>query len=424
MKQTVDGLLSRLTDNPLQRYNALWIIVAGLFSTVGTVLVVGPVFETYLVKAGLSAAQIGIYGSVGQVTSAAGMFAFVGIVDRLTWRVRAAVILSLAGTLTPLALAGLSMLSLDVQTAEAVFAAVVALAIIQQPVASFFSMVYSSLSVRALHFNIRGRLTGIQGFTGGLLALAVGFAAKNILEAGGFPRGFTVCFAVAVPFYVACALSRGKMVELPELVRPGRSGSALPWAAIWDVLKVKEFRVLFGPNVLRGLSDGVVAFAWVMGLKRLSLPDAYAGWATMANAIAGTLLGTLAIALFVDRFGPGLVVFAANALTAVAMVCLAATNSPLVFLGFYALSVFGSTVMGSAVPLGTYEIGPPELMGAFSGARLMLLSAGTAISLPLVGGLLGSVDALPVFAGGAILKVAGGIWYWYGFRRTRRDPLR
>ena len=56
-------------------------------------------------------------------------------------------------------------------------------------------------------------------------------------------------------------------------------------------------------------------------------------------------------------------------------------------------------------------------MGAFSGARLMLLSVGGAISVALVGRFLESFDPLPVFVAGAVLKLITGVWYWYGFRR-------
>jgi hypothetical protein len=42
---------------------------------------------------------------------------------------------------------------------------------------------------------------------------------------------------------------------------------------------------------------------------------------------------------------------------------------------------------------------------------------GGAIALPVVGHLLEAYAPLHVFAGGAVLLLVNGIWYWHGFRR-------
>ena len=126
--------------------------------------------------------------------------------------------------------------------------------------------------------------------------------------------------------------------------------------------------------------------------------------------------------------GPGRIILAGNTLTAIALVGLVLTSSPPVFLGCYALMTLGTSLEGVAVPLGTYEIVPAEVIGAFSSARRMLLSGGAAISMPLVGYLLESVDPLCVSVPGAAMISAQGAWFRHGFRRqgeldeTGRDP--
>jgi predicted MFS family arabinose efflux permease len=162
----------------------------------------------------------------------------------------------------------------------------------------------------------------------------------------------------------------------------------------------------------------VAYFVWVVGIQRLELPPAYAGLGVAANAVAGTLLGNVAIGLFLDRRGPGPVLFVGGVLSAIAMVAMVLTPSPPVFLGFYGLFVFGMTLTSGGVPLGVFEIAPPEMMGAFNGARLMLTIAATAISMSAAGQLIKTVGPLPVFVAGAALSVVTGIWYWHAFRRT------
>ena len=412
-----DRWLQRLTDNPLQRRNIRWMITAGLLSTAGSVLVFGPVFQTYLVKAGLTKGQIGLHGSAMQIAHAIGMLALMGLADRVRRRVRTVVICALIAGLTPAVLAVLTLLGPDLQTPTIVFVVIVLLGVVEQLVGSLRGMVHSGLMVRIIHAGLRGRLTGISGLTSGLVGMGLGMVVSRILGLTGFPRGFTICFGAATPLYILAAFSHGNLTELPELERPGRSGSAFPWAAISDVLKLREFRMLLGPNTLRGLDSGVFYFAWIVGLQRLDLPASYVGLAAMAQAISGTILGSMALGLCSDRWGPGRVVFGGDLLAAVALAGMVLTDSPPVFLAFYALAAFGGTLEGAGVPLGTYEIVPPEVMGAFSGARLMLLSVGGAISVALVGRFLESFDPLPVFMAGAVLKLITGVWYWYGFRR-------
>ncbi|MDP6439974.1 MAG: hypothetical protein QGH74_10095 [Candidatus Brocadiia bacterium] len=418
MRRLPDILFGSLTENPVQRRNVFWMILGRLLTSSGAVFVAAPVFQAYLVSAGLGTGLIGAIGSVGSVAAGVGMFALIGVADRVQNRIRTLVLCMLALIITPIVLAVLSQLGPETKTAGTVFVVVMALRIGDEFLGSFRSMVRSSMMVRAFRVNVRGRLTGIAGFISGLAALGLGLVTMKILRELESPLGFTVCFALAPVLYVGGAFVRLNLRELPELKRPGRSGSAFPWAAIWDVLRLREFRVLVAPNILRGTVAGVGYFAWVVAIKRLELPPAYAGLGAAANAVAGTLLGNVAIGLFLDRRGPGPVLFAGGVLGAIAMVAMVLTPSPRVFLGFYGLFVFGMKLTGGGVPLGVFEIAPPEIIGAFNGARLMLTIAATAISISVAGQLLKTLGPLPVFAAGAALSVVTGIWYWYAFRRT------
>ncbi|MDP6439873.1 MAG: MFS transporter, partial [Candidatus Brocadiia bacterium] len=399
--------------------NVFWMLIGRLLTSSGAVFIAAPVFQAYLVSAGLDTGQIGTIGSVGSVAAGVGMFALMGVADRIQNRIRTVVLCLLALTITPIVLAVLSQLGPEIQTAGTVLIVVMVLRIVEQFADSFRSMVRSSMMVRTFQVNIRGRLTGIAGLISGLATLGLGLVTMKVLRELGAPLGFTACFALAPVLYLAGALVRLNLRELPELKRPGRSGSAFPWAAIWDVLRLREFRVLVAPNLLRGAVAGVAYFAWVVGIQRLELPPAYAGLGAAVNAVAGTLLGSVAIGLFLDRRGPGPVLFAGGVLGAIAMVAMVLAPSPPVFLGFYGLFVFGMTLTGGGVPLGVFETAPPEMMGAFNGARLMLTIAATAVSMSAAGQLVKALGPFPVFVAGAALSVVTGIWYWHAFRRTK-----
>ncbi|MDP6439852.1 MAG: MFS transporter [Candidatus Brocadiia bacterium] len=413
----LESLLRRLTDDPQQRRNILWMLVASFLASAGGALSAGAVRQNYLLYAKLTLTHIGIIGSISGIAGAVGLFALVGVPDRIERRVRAWVILALFPALTPLVLALLSLRGLDLRTANLVFWALVAMMLLNAPLESLQSMVMGSVTVRIVHVRVRGRAWGLSGLAAGLAGIGFGLLAGRILATVEPPARFTLCFGLAPAFFIAAALSRLGFRELPELQGPSRSGSAFPWTALRDVWRLKQFRILFVPTLLRGLTSAFPFFAWLVAKERLNLPDGYAGLVVMVNALGGTILGHMAVGLLADRWGPGWVTFTGYALTAAVLLGLVFTDSGPVFLVLYGVLALGGSLIGVAVPLGTLEIAPPELVGAFNGARLILNAAGAAVSMALVGFLLESLDPLHVFAGGAVLSLVNGIWYWHGFRR-------
>lgn len=416
-----DNWLRRLSADPAERRNAGWRIATGLVGSAGGVFVGGPVVQAFLVQAGLGAGQIGLHGSVGSAAGALGMLLLMGLADRVRRRARAVVLCSLVGCLDPALLLLLALLGGQRLGPSGTLAALIAAAALLQPVSSFLSMVHAGLTVRVLRPAILGRVSGVGGVLSGLVAMGLGLVVARILASTPQPHGYALCFAAALPLSVLTALSYGRLVELPQLARPPRGrASTPPWASLWEIFGLPQFRDLILPNVLRGLVSAVLFFAWVVGLQRLAIPVAYVGLAATVQAVSGSVVGSAVIALCADRWGPGVVIFGGSVLSAACLVAMVLTGSPEVFLALYGLLVLGAHLVGSGVPLGSYQIVPPELMGAYSGARLMLMSAAGALAMPVIGALLERVGPLPVFVAGAGLSLLMGVTYWGGLRRHHR----
>lgn len=419
----LDSWLKRLGADPRERRNALWRIASGVMASAGGVFRGGPVFQSFLVHAGLSAAQIGLHGSVGSAAGTVGTLLLMGVADRLRLRVRAFVLCGLASCVDPIVLLALALLGRgDGLSPTVVLAAIVAVAAVLQTVASLHSMVYAGLIVRLFRQGNLGRVHGASGVLSGAAAIAFGLLVARVLATADAPGGFAVCFAAAVPLLVVAALVNGKLVELPELASSHGTGATplVPWSAIRTVFRLPQFRDLLVPNLLRGLLSGVELFAWVVGLKSLDMPAAYIGLAATVQAVSGSILGSAVIGLCSDRWGPGPVVFGGSLLSGGSLAAMVLTRSPEWFLAFFGLLTLGASLVALGVPLGTYRIVPPDLLGAYSGFRRMLVSAAGAVSMPLVGVLLESVGAVPVFVAGSAVSLLMGIGYWRGFHRHRR----
>lgn len=416
MRRLADRSLHWLSNSAVERRNIMWRIAGGLIGGVGGVFCFGPVQQGYLLKVGFSDPNLGQLAFVGSIAPAVGLFVFMGVADRFKRRIPTVATLALLGVTTPLALCLLSLLPVGRVSVGLVLWTMAAVVAVHQPLASLGTMVRTGVTQRTLRVGIRGRVTSIGGLVGGLGGMAAGVAAGRALLRYGYPRGYTLCFAVGAGLLLIGSLTIWKLTELPELDGPVRVGSASPFAAMLDVLKVRKFRVLIAPNALRGLVGAVGVFLVSIGTKRVGLPLAYAGYMVTVMK-AAEMTAVIGLGWPVDRWGPGAVIMAGNLLSAFGVVGLILAPSPDLFLAACAVYGVGGTLMGYAVPLGIYEVAPHGLAGAFNGARLMLMGGVGAFAALLIGYLLKSAGSPVVLTGAAVGHLVTGGLYWYGFRR-------
>jgi MFS family permease len=152
-----------------------------------------------------------------------------------------------------------------------------------------------------------------------------------------------------------------------------------------------------------------------MGLRYLGLPEETPGYATSANYAAG-VLGGLALGLIADRWGAGRSTLLGDLLLALGMGTMMLRPSLPLFLVLYFLLHFGRNIEDSAVPFGTTLIVPPEHMGAFSAARLMILQGSSAVGSRLFGRWFERYSPVWLFGLGAAMKVINGVWFWWVFQ--------
>ncbi len=379
--------MNKLTKNETEQRNVLSLGLSMVIKNADAPMITGTELQTFQVRCGLSAGQIGALGSVGQITSAIAMFLLMGVADRIKNRVRANTLLTLAMAIYPIFLVILSVGPALFRTPSFVFPTMVGMEVIDKTVLAFVGMVFMAMYARTISNRIRGRFTSIIGTVGGLIGIGCAAFATYSLKLLDFPHGFTVAFGVGVILLLAAAWANSHVREVPELCCEDRVASVSPLSAIWSIIRMREFKLLAPPNVLRGLGDGATFLAMAVGLQQLNLGVEYAGYTTMLIFI-GLFLGTAYVGLTVDKFGSGIALLIADIIQAFAMVGLVLSGGPLVFLAFFLILQFAYTAESYTVPLAHLAIVPTPVIGAFSGARLMILYGATAISTPIVGNLM------------------------------------
>jgi len=420
MSSALDSFLARLmrklTDDPQERRNVFWLTAAMMLGGAAASLCGGELWAGFVTRTGFTMTQIGGLSSAGQLSGALGLLAFMGLADRVQNRIQVYTRCVLVLAAFPVII---TCLTLTLRTRLPVFfVSLIMLAVIQQLTASLTVMLDYPVMVRTMGPSIRGRVFAIATVAYGVLPVVNGLLSANVLKNVAYPTGYVCCFLTAAVMVVLRGTFYGGQKELPAIAVPGASRSALPFAAIVDVLKMKQFQRLAGPHVLRGLTASVIGFAVPQGLKLGILPSEYPGYATSASWTAGILAGVV-LGFIADRWGAGPSTLLGDILYALGMALAVFFHNPLIFLLFYFVLQLGQNVEASAVPFGCTIIVPPELMGAFSSARLMVLAGSGAVGSLLFGYLFDHYNPLLIFGIGAALKLLNGLWFWYVFRSRR-----
>lgn len=409
--------LSRLTKNPIEQNNVKSLGLSMLIKNADLPMFTGTELQTFQIRSGMNTTQIGWLGSYGQLSSIISMFLLMGAADKVKNRVAANAWLTLAMATYPIVLVAMSAGPAFLRSPNVMYPTMAVLQVIESAVMAIIGIVFAPLYVRAISNEIRGRFTALIGVTGGVVGIILGLANSWVLGKLGYPYGFTVAFVLGVVLLGAAAWAVKHVKEVPELCCEEEE-SASPWdqwrltakqrltcrigavlkamfGPIGSVLKMREFRLLAPPNVLRGLGDGAAAFAMAVGLRQLNLGVEYAGYTTSLIYLGG-LLGTGLIGMTVDRHGSGLVLFVADTAIAFALMGLVLAGGPLVFLAFFLMIQVTNTIEGYTVPLAHYAIVPTPFIGAFSATRLMILYGVAMVSTPAVGFLLDWVPQAPI----------------------------
>jgi len=408
-------VLGTMTDDAQERRNVFWRTVAMVLGGATAALYGGELWAGFLTQTGFSTDQIGFLSSVGTFSGAFGLLAFMGLADRIQARIRVYALCLLGTALPPLLTVAVALVPRPAIPLPAVLAVLVVVTSGQALLGSICVMLDYPILVRTISVGARGRMFAILTTAYGVLAILMGLLSAGVLKNVAYPLGYAWCFLTAAGMPVLSAAAFIRQRERPELAVPGASRSALPFTAIVDVLKLKEFQWLAGPHVLRGLGSGLAGFAIPLGLRYLGLPQETPGYATAVNYAAG-VLGGLALGLIADRWGAGRSTLLGDLLLALGMGTLMGCPSLPLFLTLYFLLHLGRNIEDSAVPFGTTIIVPPEHMGAFSAARLMILQGSSSLGSLLFGRLFRQYHPLWLFGLGAAMKGINGVWFWWVFR--------
>ncbi|NJD02443.1 MAG: MFS transporter [Ruminiclostridium sp.] len=416
MQMPLKNILRRMASNPVERRNMIFLLIRDTLFGAAMIFASNTIVQAYLVKTGLSTTSIGLIGTLSNVASIAGILIFMGIADRAGNGIHMLAASAFFITLTPLALVfiaffpGMSSYTMLVFLVAAVTA--------QNLVYSLKNMLESKVFTQIIRIEICGQFLAVDGALVSIASVFFSIVSSAVLGALGFPGGFMLLFTVSFLFFaVAAALILGfKILELHPGVLPDAGISA--FAALSNIFRARAFRIFALPNISRGIAAGGSYFAMAVGMKKLGLAPIYSTylvfWGTMAAIFANVIFG-----LLIKHIGAGRLCLVGSLAGSAGLVCMVFAGSADVFIGFYFLMFLGQTFVDLGVPTGVFEVIPNEIMGAYTGGRLLLMAGGTALSIMGVSFLMDSGMEILAFVLVGAIQIIGGFFFWNGFNRNR-----
>ena len=367
----------------------------------------------FLVASGVTSAGIGIFNSIGSFVSLGSMFLCGLIGDKLK---------DIRKTIT------LSFASLSVFYLVMIFFSIVhcgpnivlIATIVVQAVTSFLYGFRNVLEYKLVYLitDIRryARVTAVTGLVTGIVGVAAGFIISLIIDNLPYYPVMTCFFILGLLLIVIiCLINQSFVVQrehhdedAPKAVKASKDKEN----GFLGVLKSRHFYVLAIPNLIRGISTGLLGLVLVIGIQDLAMN---ATDSSILNTVgmASSFAGSLVFSYLSDKVSSRLLCLVSSIIVMIT-IPFSIVGGKLWFYILYFLGISARYIVDGTIPVMVTQIVPYEQMGAYTSLRMMLMTGGSSLA-SLVGGLLiGNISSFLLFAIAAgMLLICVVVYYLY-----------
>ena len=261
-----------------------------------------------------------------------------------------------------------------------------------------------------------GKFTGIAGAVSGVVTFAI--SSLHSLIISNFDHAATMIWFFTLAA-ISVAVSAIMFFSMKELPREVNRSTAVGLSEILAVFKNRDTYTLLFPNLARGLALGVFNVVAVMAIST-GVTD-YAG-ASVINVIiqASSFAASLVFTFFYSKLGvENMLLYATIGVVVSLPFTLSFGFIP--FLVIFLIAVFFRFIIDSAIPTALMLIIPENQMGAYSSIRMLVFTAGQAISAALVSPLVSLVGYTGVLIIAALMQLACGVGHYLVVKSHRKS---
>lgn len=256
-----------------------------------------------------------------------------------------------------------------------------------------------------------GRVTGVVGVVVGITALLLSGALTWLQTSFPYLRIIQVGLGVAIivtliRVFMLCSLKPIHSFEIKK--GPVRK---------FSFLKYKPFSFFIVPNLLRGLSGGLLGMAVSIGYYTGQLDSQSATILAVITSLV-TVLGCGVYALLAGRVKERTILLLSSIGVFVFMPLITVFSSTKSFLVFYGAAWFMVVFINYAVPVAVTKIADYDTMGRYSAGRMLINNAGNMLAgfacIPMFR-LVGVQITMYLFAG---MQLISGICYYIYMKKN------
>ncbi len=367
----------------------------------------------FLVQAGVTSAGIGIFNSIGSFISLGSMFLCGLIGDKLK-DIRKAITISFAS----LSVFYLVMIYFSIVHfgPNVVLITTILIHAITSFVYGFRNVLEYKLVYLITDIRRYARVTAVTGLITGIVGVIAGFIISFIIDNVSYYPAMTGFFILGLLLIVIiCLINQSFIIQRDQ---PGDDAPKAVKASkdrengFLGVLRSRHFYVLAIPNLIRGISTGLLGLVLVIGIQDLAMN---ATDSSILNTVgmASTFAGSLIYSFLSDKVSSRILCLI-SALIVMITIPFSIVGGKLWFYALYFVGISARYIVDGTIPVMITQIVPYEQMGAYTSLRMMLMTGGSSIA-SLVGGLLiGNISSFLLFTIAAgMLLICVVVYYLY-----------
>ncbi len=357
----------------------------------------GAVMQSYMLKSGVSAVRVSAFLSVLQLAQVLVYLLGSRAADRINNVIR---FYGIAELLCAPFFAVMMFLGMESWfPADIKYAVMLVMGFVTNLLAGMHSVLAYKMLYHIIDLNRCGTVTAYGGIATSIFGLAHSGLLTFFLGRGEYFRVMTLFWGVGIGFMVLSGmitLSLKKVNDTKSAMPGHRTGEKI------NMLRYRPFCLLILPNLLRGFSAGLFGIVPVIGSEYGILGGQGAGYLVVVMNIAA-YLGSFVYAKFCThhrRAGANLLL-GSSIIMAVFLPMMLAGRALWVFLAAYGIAYVAFQIIGIAVPMLLMEVVDYDVMGQYSGWRMLLHMLASMVAVSV------STFLLEMFGGTVLLAAAG-----------------
>ena len=364
--------------NNRERKNITAMISIDILTGLSALLSAGALWQGLLLHYGLSSAQVGIITSAASIVQAIAMFLNIYITDRVRSPIRTMLLCNFPVLLFFVLMTVLCFVG------EAAFAFPLLMGAVI--VYNFFEGLRGIITYKVpflvYRMEMYGRITAISGVYINIFTTLASIGIPVLLKVWDYDRGMQLLFACGVLSIVGRIILNAILKPLSDA--PVDTESEAAKAPLATLLKEKSIRALFLPNFVRGISMGVVGSIALIAAHGYTQDSGELAMLVSVGTVASILGNAIFTVLSKEKLVKTLCLLSSIGLF-VFSAALIIPGNWIWFLAIYLLLYTCYNIVNSTVPVLVAQFIPYEIIGGYSSLRMMITTAGTAISSMIVG---------------------------------------